>query len=90
MYENLKKAFPEKSEQEIYKIQREFFVNFSDYIVEMLKAVSISEKELKIRVQHINKDLFFQVKKEKKNTILLAGHIFNWEWMNALATMIPQ
>ena len=90
VYENLKKAFPEKSEQEIYKIQREFFVNFSDYIVEMLKAVSISEKELKLRVQHINKDLFFQVKKEKKNTILLAGHIFNWEWMNALATMIPQ
>ena len=44
VYENLKKAFPEKSEQEIYKIQREFFINFSDYIVEILKAVSISEK----------------------------------------------
>ena len=33
VYENLKKAFPEKSEQEIYEIQREFFINFSDYIV---------------------------------------------------------
>ena len=90
VYENLKKAFPEKSEQEIYEIQREFFINFSDYIVEMLKAVSMSEKELKIRVQHINQDLFYQVKEEKKNTILLAGHIFNWEWMNALAAIIPQ
>lgn len=90
MYENLRKAFPERSEGEIYKIQRQFFINFSDYIVEMIKSISISEKELKIRVQHINQDLFHQIKDEKRNTILLAGHVFNWEWMNVLSTIIPQ
>ena len=29
-------------------------------------------------------------KKENKNVILLTGHVFNWEWFNALATIIPQ
>lgn len=90
VYENLKRAFPNKTEAEIIKIQKEFFKNFSDYIVEMVKAITISEEELKIRVQHINQDLFHQIKSERKNTILLAGHIFNWEWISALATVIPQ
>lgn len=88
--ENLKKAFPQKTEKEISYIQKQFFINFSDYIVEMIKAISISEKELKIRVQHLNQELFHQVKEEEKNTILLAGHVFNWEWISALATIVPQ
>lgn len=90
VYENIKKSFPEKSEKEILVIQKDFFRNFSDYIVEMLKSVSISEKELHQRVQHINTEVFQEVKSERKNTILLAGHIFNWEWMSALAMIIPQ
>lgn len=90
MYDNLKKSFPNKDEREIKKIEKAFFHDFSDYIVELLKLMSISEKELKIRVQHINQDLFHQIKLENKNIILLAGHVFNWEWINTLATIIPQ
>lgn len=90
VYDNLKNSFPNKTEGEIKKIQKQFFLNFSDYIVEMVKLITISEKELKIRVQYLNQDLFHQIKSEKKNTILLAGHVFNWEWMSALATVIPQ
>lgn len=90
VYENLKNSFPEKSEQEIKKIQKDFFRNFSDYIVEMLKAFSMSEEELKARVQHIHGGLFNEIKSERKNIILLAGHVFNWEWINAFAKVIPQ
>lgn len=90
VYENLKNSFPEKSQEEILEIQRRFFRNFSDYIVEMVKAISISEKELRMRVQHINQDLFHQAKEEQKNVILLAGHIFNWEWIGALGKVILQ
>lgn len=90
VYENLKKSFPEKSEPEILKIRKQFFRNFSDYIVEMMKAMTISEKELKKRMEHRNQELFAEIKSEKKNMILLAGHIFNWEWVSAFAMMIPQ
>lgn len=88
--ENLKKSFPEKTDKEIKSIQKQFFKNFSDYIVETLKAITISETELKVRVQHINQKIFHEAHQENKNVIMLTGHIFNWEWINALATIIPQ
>ncbi|OWK74148.1 lipid A biosynthesis acyltransferase [Flavobacteriaceae bacterium JJC] len=88
--ENLKNSFPHKTPGERNKIQRKFYLNFSDYIVETLKSFTVSSTELRVRVQHINQDVFHEAKAENKNVILLAGHIFNWEWFNALATIIPQ
>ncbi|AQX10837.1 lysophospholipid acyltransferase family protein [Elizabethkingia ursingii] len=88
--ENLKNSFPEKSDEEIAKIRRQFFRNFFDYIFEMLKAFTISETELRVRMQHLNLDVFQEAYDEKKDIIFLAGHVFNWEWINALAKVIPQ
>ena len=88
--ENIKNSFPKKSESEIDKIRTSFYRNFSDYIVETFKSFTISSKELRVRVQHINQDVFHDAKSENKNVILLTGHVFNWEWFNALATIIPQ
>lgn len=88
--ENLRNSFPEKTEEELHDIRRKFFRNFSDYLVEMLKSFTISSTELRVRVQHINQDVFHEAYKEGKNVILLTGHVFNWEWFNALATIVPQ
>ncbi len=88
--ENLKNSFPEKSAEEMKIIRKKFYINFSDYLVETLKAFSVSTKELKVRVQHINRDVFRNAHAEGKNIILLTGHVFNWEWFTALATMVPQ
>ncbi|MDO4224867.1 MAG: lipid A biosynthesis acyltransferase [Bergeyella zoohelcum] len=90
VWENLKNAFPDKPDAELKQIRKDFYKNFSDYIVETLKAFTISSNELRVRVQHINQDLFQEAKAEGRNIILLAGHIFNWEWFNALATVLPQ
>lgn len=90
VYENLRRSFPEKKEAELKQIQKKFFRNFSDYIVETAKQLTISETELRVRVQHINQKVFHDAKAEGKNVIFLAGHIFNWEWISALATVIPQ
>ncbi|MFB9121608.1 lysophospholipid acyltransferase family protein [Bergeyella porcorum] len=90
VYENLRRSFPEKKEAELKQIQKKFFRNFSDYIVETAKQLTISETELRVRVQHINQKVFYDAKAEGKNVIFLAGHIFNWEWISALATVIPQ
>ncbi|MBS1550032.1 MAG: lysophospholipid acyltransferase family protein [Bacteroidetes bacterium] len=90
VFTNLKNSFPEKSNIELQTISKSFFRNFSDYIVETVKSFTISSNELKVRVQHLNQDVFHQAKKEGKNVILLTGHVFNWEWYNALATVLPQ
>ncbi|ROI05571.1 MULTISPECIES: lysophospholipid acyltransferase family protein [unclassified Chryseobacterium] len=88
--QNLKNSFPDKSDEEIKKIRKKFYLNFSDYLVETIKSFSISETESRVRMQHINQELFHDAKREGKNIILLAGHVFNWEWINALARIIPQ
>lgn len=88
--QNLKKSFPEKTDEEIASIRKRFYRNFSDYLVETIKSFSISETEARVRMQHINQDLFHEAKAEGKNIILLAGHVFNWEWINALARIVPQ
>lgn len=88
--ENLQNSFPDKNHAEIEQIRKQFFRNFSDYIVETVRSFTISQTELRVRVQHLNQDLFHEAKADGKNIILLAGHVFNWEWFNALASIVPQ
>lgn len=88
--QNLKNSFPEKSSEEIMQIKKKFYLNFSDYLVETVKSFSISETESRVRMQHINQQVFHDAKAEGRNVIMLAGHVFNWEWINAMARFIPQ
>ncbi len=88
--ENLTKSFPDKNLDEIKKIEKQFFRNFSDYLVETIRSFTISSQELRVRVQHINQHHFHDAQQEGKNVILLAGHVFNWEWFIALPEIIPQ
>lgn len=88
--QNLTNSFPEKSAEEIADIRKKFYLNFSDYLAETVKSFTMSKTETRVRMQHINQHLFHEAKAEGKNIILLAGHVFNWEWMNALATIVPQ
>jgi KDO2-lipid IV(A) lauroyltransferase len=90
VYNNIQNSFPEKSKKEILKIRKQFFENLSDYIVETIKSFTITSSELHVRVQHINQDVFHEANKEGKNIILLCGHVFNWEWITALTTIVPQ
>lgn len=88
--ENLRNSFPEKTDAEIQQIAKKFYLNFSDYIVETLKSFSISDRELHQRLEQVNLDVFTASKQQQKNVMLLSGHVFNWEWFNSLATLIPQ
>ena len=90
VFQNLKNSFPEKSDSELKIIRKKFYHNFCDYLVETLKSFTITSHELRVRVQYLNQDIFHEAKAENKNVILLAGHIFNWEWFNAFATVVPQ
>lgn len=90
VFENLQNSFPTKSLEELKQIEKDFYINFCDYIVETFKSFTVSSNELRVRVQHINQHVFDDAKVEGKNIILLAGHVFNWEWINALALSIAQ
>lgn len=85
IYNNLKNSFPEKSEAEIQLIQKKFYKNFAEYMVETLKSFSISQEELNKRHTYSNLDIFQECENAQKDVILMAGHVFNWEWFVGLA-----
>lgn len=78
---NLARSFSEKSAAEIRQLARAFYTNLSDVVVETLKALTISEKELKKRVVFRELDLLNQCYQRKQSVILLAAHQGNWEWL---------
>lgn len=78
--ENLKFAFPEKSEKERKTIRNKFYRNFTDaFFAETIKMLTISEKELRRRFLVINQNLVDQEVLKGNSTLLMAGHIFSWE-----------
>lgn len=81
VWDNLKHAFPERSEAELKKIQRKFYRSFCDQWMEMLKLLTISESELNKRLT-ANWELLHELYAEGRNTYIMLGHTFNWEWGN--------
>lgn len=78
--ENLKFAFPEKSEKERKDIRNKFYRNFTDaFFAETFKMLTISEKELKKRFHVVNQELVDAPVLGGKSSLMMAGHIFNWE-----------
>ena len=80
--ENLRHAFPEKTEAERRSIARRFYRNFIDNFLEAIKLLSISKEELGKRFQ-CDLSLMDRIYAEGKSCQLHLGHVFNWEYANA-------
>ncbi|MBI3135054.1 MAG: lysophospholipid acyltransferase family protein [Bacteroidetes bacterium] len=78
--QNLKAAFPEKSDKEIKAIEVGFYKHFCDFIMESIKAISISEKQLAKRTSIKNPELIEKFYAANKNLIVTCGHYNNWEF----------
>lgn len=80
IYNNLKLAFPEKSDTELKQLRKKNLKHFGDFIVETIKAFSLTKKEANKRYKFTNPELLNSVAKRKKNIILTGAHHNNWEW----------
>jgi KDO2-lipid IV(A) lauroyltransferase len=79
---NLRNSFPEKSEVEIKKIAEGFYHFLCDLIVENIKSITISEKEIRKRCHVDDYTLIQRLYGEKRSAIGVLGHYGNWEWAN--------
>ena len=87
---NLTTSFPEKSEQEIKRIERKFYRWFCDYFLEAVKLLSISEKELRRRFKVNNSEQVEQCFREGQNVAAILGHYCNWEWLSCVGIELPK
>ena len=73
---NLVESFPEKTEEEIVHIEKQFYSFFCDYIVETLKQLSLSEKEMRRRMTFSGTDdLIRDMERDDKHyTFIYLGH----------------
>ena len=78
---NLQNSFPEASAKEIQKITKAYYRHFSEIIVEGIKNLSISKKELLKRFSVKNPELVEAYFNKKQSVILTSGHFNNWEWL---------
>lgn len=81
---NLKASFPEKSDKELRKLERRFYHHFSDYFVETIKLLHISDKEIQERLVFKNAELIKDLMKGDNSGIMYLGHYGNWEWVTSI------
>lgn len=82
--ENLCVSFQSKSIKEIKKIERGFYRYLGDQIVETLKTLHLSDKELRRRVKVLGYETVNSSMAAGNNAVLLMGHYCNWEWVQEI------
>ena len=81
---NLTECFPEKSEQEILQIEKNFYRYFTDQVLESCKMATISPEEISRRMKFTNVEAADAVLKSGKSIALYIGHYGNWEWVSSI------
>ncbi len=72
-------SFPEKSDKELRKIERDFYKHFIDVMLESLAMIGISEKNIKKRFVYTNYEEFNR-QNENKSMICAMAHYGSWEF----------
>jgi KDO2-lipid IV(A) lauroyltransferase len=88
--ENLASSFPEKSAEELRKVERGFYHFFCDYLVESLKMMTISSEQQKKRMQFEGVELIEQCVKEGQSVAMYLGHYCNWEWVSSFPLWLSE
>lgn len=86
---NLQTSFPEKSQEELKQIERDFYHFFCDYMVESVKMMTISEQEMRRRMVFKNMEAVDSILAEGQSIALYLGHYCNWEWVTSLPLWLP-
>ena len=84
---NLRHSFPDKSPQEIKRLAKAFYRNYTDLVFEMIKMYSISKEELAKHVHIANLPLLKSFLDTGQPVILILGHQGNFEWSLMLSSL---
>lgn len=84
VWKNLTTSFPEKSEEELRRIERGFYHFFCDYLVETVKLMTISQEEIKRRMVFKGTEPVDELLRNGQSCALYMGHFCNWEWVSSL------
>ena len=84
VFQNMSDAFPDKSADEVRAIEKRFYHWFCDYLVETIKLFSISQEQLRRRMEFRGTDIVDAIVKDGQSCAVYLGHYCNWEWITSL------
>ncbi len=84
VFGNLKKSFPEKSNQEVKTIAKKFYQHLCDFFIEILWCIHLRKKELQKRYQFINTEAVNAYARKNIDVVAIGSHYGNWEWLLAI------
>lgn len=82
---NLTASFPEKSQQELRRTERQFYHWLCDYVFETFKLLSISDANLLRHMELRGMDQLELCFDKGQNCAAILGHYCNWEWLSAVS-----
>ncbi len=78
--DNLKACFPEADARWLKKVEKRFYLNFTDNVVETLKLLHVSDAAMASRMEFSGTEIIDRLLSEGKSIVVYFGHFFNWEW----------
>ena len=89
IWKNLKDSYPDKSETELKRLQRQVYHHMCDLIAETIKYSTISHKHIMRRMTFKGSEQVGEILNSGQSIALLLGHYGNWEWVTSLALWLP-
>ena len=84
----LQLTLPNYSKEELLKIEKKFYAHLCDLFLEMIKTMSISEKEIAKRFRFTNLELIKDLELQKKSIAIMCAHYASYEWVISLNKFI--
>ena len=84
----LQLTLPNYSKEELLKIEKKFYAHLCDLFLEMIKTMSISEKEIAKRFRFTNLELIKDLELQKKSIAIMCAHYASYEWIISLNKFI--
>lgn len=82
VHNNLRSAFPEKSEREVTVLEKKFYKQLVQTAFEIVKARRMSREDFRERVKLVNPELLEQYSNGYQDSVIITTiHQGNWEWV---------
>jgi KDO2-lipid IV(A) lauroyltransferase len=88
--QNIKRSFPQKTEQELRKIERRYYRFFCDLMIETLYEMNISKAEINRRMTYSNVEAIKEQYAQGKSVMIMTAHYGNWEWTLNFPFYMPE
>lgn len=78
---NLEIGLPHLSFEERLIIEKRFYHHMCDMFLEMIKTITISDKEIEKRFKFKNLEVYSELENKNKSIVLLCSHYASYEWV---------